>query len=84
MGQNSRAQTVADIPLAELRAKAELDFGQKFNGLAIVARQFLYGHGQAEAATKSRCIHCARMLVGLTRREPFSDYAPRGKFHGFY
>jgi hypothetical protein len=29
-------QTVADIPLAELRARPELDFGQKFNGLAIV------------------------------------------------
>jgi SRSO17 transposase len=43
------------------RSKArvpELDFGQKFNGLAIVrgakygARQFLYCHGQAETMTK--------------------------------
>jgi hypothetical protein len=41
----------------------EFDFGQKFNGLAIVrgakyrARQFLYDHGQAETADKiSRCI----------------------------
>jgi hypothetical protein len=32
----------------ELRPRSELYFSQQFNGLAIMARQFLYGHGQAE------------------------------------
>jgi hypothetical protein len=36
---NGRAQTVADIALAELRARPELDFRQKFNVLASFEAQ---------------------------------------------